>query len=69
MLTAQQTSKIWCREVNCEGGIVIPDNFSQSVMTGQQGTIIIVSDESNPQISATIQGALNRRIRCNGNSS
>jgi ABC-2 type transport system permease protein len=41
-----------------EGGIVIPGNFSESIMTGQQGTIIIVSDESNPQISATIQGAL-----------
>ena len=27
-------------------------------MSGQQGTIIVVSDESNPQISATIQGAL-----------
>ena len=50
-----------------EGGIVIPSNFSQSLMTGQQGTIIIVSDESNPQISATIQGALSRRIRRNGN--
>jgi ABC-2 type transport system permease protein len=40
------------------GGIDIPSNFSRSVITGQQGTIIIVSDESNPQISATIQGAL-----------
>ena len=41
-----------------EGGIVIPSNFSESLMSGQQGTLIIVSDESNPQISATIQGAL-----------
>ncbi len=41
-----------------EGGIIIPSNFSQSLMSGQQGTLIIVSDESNPQISATIQGAL-----------
>lgn len=41
-----------------EGGIVIPSNFSQSIMSGQQGTLIIVSDESNPQISATIQGVL-----------
>jgi ABC-2 type transport system permease protein len=41
-----------------EGGIIIPSNFSESMMTGQQGTLIIVSDESNPQISATIQGAL-----------
>jgi len=41
-----------------EGGIVIPSNFSESLMSGEQGTLIIVSDESNPQISATIQGAL-----------
>ena len=41
-----------------EGGIVIPGNFSQSMATGQQGTLIIVSDESNPQISATIQALL-----------
>jgi ABC-2 type transport system permease protein len=41
-----------------QGGIVIPANFSQSLMTGQQGTIIIVSDDSNPQISATIRAAL-----------
>lgn len=41
-----------------EGGIVIPSNFSQSMMMGQQGTLIVISDESNPQISATIQGSL-----------
>ncbi len=41
-----------------EGGIVLTANFSESIATGQQGTIIIISDESNPQISATIQGAL-----------
>jgi len=41
-----------------EGGLVIPGNFSQSEMTGQQGTIIVISDESNPQISATINAAL-----------
>ena len=41
-----------------EGGLVIPANFSQSEMTGQQGMIIVISDESNPQISATINAAL-----------
>ncbi len=41
-----------------EGGIVIPGNYSQSMLTGQQGTLIIVADESNPQISATIQASL-----------
>jgi ABC-2 type transport system permease protein len=41
-----------------EGGIVIPSNYSQSMLTGQQGTLIIVADESNPQISATIHASL-----------
>jgi len=40
------------------GGIVIPSNFSQSILSGEQGTIIIVTDQSNPQISATIQAVL-----------
>jgi ABC-2 type transport system permease protein len=39
-----------------EGGIVIPSNFSQSVLTGQQGTIIVVIDNSNPQGAAQVQG-------------
>jgi ABC-2 type transport system permease protein len=41
-----------------EGGIVIPSNFTQSIMNGEQGTVIIVTDQSNPQVSATIQAAL-----------
>ena len=41
-----------------EGGIVIPSNFTASVLNGEQGTLIIITDQSNPQISATIQAAL-----------
>jgi ABC-2 type transport system permease protein len=41
-----------------DGGIVIPSNFSASILSGQQGTLIIVTDQSNPQISATIQAVL-----------
>jgi ABC-2 type transport system permease protein len=41
-----------------DGGIVIPSNFTESMLTGQQGTIIIVTDRSNPQMSATIQAVL-----------
>ncbi len=41
-----------------DGGIVIPSNFSASIMSGEQGTLIIVTDQSNPQISATIQAVL-----------
>ena len=41
-----------------EGGIVIPSNFTASILSGEQGTLIIVTDQSNPQISATIWAVL-----------
>ena len=41
-----------------EGGIIIPANFSSSFASGQQGTLIIITDQSNPQVSAVIQGTL-----------
>jgi ABC-2 type transport system permease protein len=41
-----------------EGGIVIPSNFTSSLMTGKQGTIIIVIDQSNPQMSVLLQTVL-----------
>ena len=41
-----------------EGGIIISNNFSQNIMNGQQGTITIVTDQSNPQLSAMIQSVL-----------
>lgn len=45
-----------------DGGIIIPSNFSMCIMTGQQGTIIIVTDESNPTISATMKAALSATV-------
>ncbi|MDQ1281360.1 MAG: type transport system permease protein [Thermoproteota archaeon] len=50
--------KILVQKGDVEGGIVIPSNFTQSILTGKQGTIIIITDQSNPQISATIQAVL-----------
>lgn len=41
-----------------DGGIVIPSNFTSSILSGKQGTIIIITDQSNPQLSATIQAVL-----------
>jgi ABC-2 type transport system permease protein len=41
-----------------EGGIVIPANFTSTLNSGRQGTIIIVTDQSNPQMSALLQGAM-----------
>ncbi len=50
--------KVAAQEGQLSGGIVIPSNFTECLSTGQQGTLIIVTDNSNPQISAAIQGAL-----------
>jgi ABC-2 type transport system permease protein len=41
-----------------EGGIVIASDFTLSLVTGNQGTITIVVDQSNPQMSALLQTAL-----------
>jgi ABC-2 type transport system permease protein len=41
-----------------DGGIVIARNFTVSLMTGNQGIITIVTDQSNPQMSALLQTAL-----------
>jgi ABC-2 type transport system permease protein len=41
-----------------DGGIVIPSNFTASILSGEQGTLIIVTDQSNPQISAAIRAVL-----------
>jgi ABC-2 type transport system permease protein len=43
-----------------EGGIIISSDFTSSIMNGQQGTLTIVSDQSNPQMSAMIQTVLNQ---------
>jgi ABC-2 type transport system permease protein len=41
-----------------QGGIVIPSNFTQSILSSQQGILTIVTDNSNPQVSAAMQSAL-----------
>ena len=45
---------------DAEGGIIISNDFSSNIINGQQGTITIVTDESNPQMSAIIQTVLNQ---------
>ncbi len=41
-----------------DGGIIIASNFTSCLMTGKQGTITIVTDQSNPQMSMLLQTAL-----------
>jgi ABC-2 type transport system permease protein len=45
---------------NAEGGIIISSDFTSNIMNGQQGTITIVTDQSNPQMSSMIQTVLNQ---------
>ena len=40
------------------GAIVLPRNFSECLLNGEQGTVQIITDESNPQMSATIRATL-----------
>ena len=43
---------------DAEGGIIISSDFTSSIMSGKQGTVTIVTDQSNPQMSAMIQAVL-----------
>jgi ABC-2 type transport system permease protein len=57
-------TKLQNSEVN--GGIIIPENFSSNLQNGKQGYITIVIDQSNPQMSVTIQGVLSKTIQAIG---
>ncbi len=51
-------------EIN--GGIIIPENFSSDILSGKQGMITIVIDQSNPQMSVTIRSVLTNTIEAMG---
>jgi ABC-2 type transport system permease protein len=57
-VTNLDSLKTSVQEGNIQGGIIIPSNFTQSLLSGQQGTLVIVTDNSNPQVSAAMQSAL-----------
>jgi len=57
-------TKLQNNDIN--GGIIIPENFSSEIMAGRQGLITIVIDQSNPQMSLTIQGVLTKTIEAMG---
>ena len=60
-------TKLQNNEIN--GGIIIPENFSADIRSGKQGMITIVIDQSNPQMSLTIQGVLGKTIEAMGKQS
>ena len=36
------------------GALVIPEDFTSKIMSGEQGTITIITDQSNPQVSSLL---------------
>jgi ABC-2 type transport system permease protein len=54
------------QDSDINGGIIIPENFSQNLMTGKQGYITIVIDQSNPQMSLTMEGVMSQVVSMMG---
>jgi ABC-2 type transport system permease protein len=52
----QQINNHLVQRGDLQGAIVIPKNFSRSILTGQQGTVLVITDNSNLQLSAQING-------------
>ncbi len=48
------------------GGILLPADFTSSLLRGQQGNVTIVTDQSNPQVSAIMQQVLSQTIQSMG---
>ena len=44
-------------------GIIISENFTADLLAGRQATIMIITDQSNPQMSSAMQGILYEVIR------
>jgi ABC-2 type transport system permease protein len=44
------------------GGIIVPSTFTADILAGRQGNITIMTDQSNPQMSATMQSVLTKVI-------
>jgi len=41
------------------GALIIPSDFSAEISTGEQASVILITDQSNPQVSAGITGIIN----------
>jgi ABC-2 type transport system permease protein len=44
------------------GGIIVPSTFTADILAGRQGNITVMTDQSNPQMSATMQSVLTKVI-------
>jgi ABC-2 type transport system permease protein len=68
LITAKDFDDIKTKLQNSDvnGGIIIPENFSSNILAGKQGEIIVVIDQSNPQMSLTIESVLSKTVAMMG---
>jgi ABC-2 type transport system permease protein len=55
---SEDAIKTAIRNQSINGGIFIPANFGTTIKSGKQANVVIVQDQSNPQISAITTAAL-----------
>jgi len=55
--------KMQIQEGTLSAGIIISENFSSDLMAGKQGNITIITDQTNPQLSLTLQSVLSEVIK------
>lgn len=46
-----------------DGAIIIPENFSELLNAGEQGTVEIMTDQSNPQLSQMLSGLMTQVLQ------
>jgi ABC-2 type transport system permease protein len=44
------------------GAVIVPSDFSAKVAAGEQASVILITDQSSPQVSAAIEGELRQLI-------
>jgi len=54
--------KTMIQDGKISGGVIVPSNFTSELLAGRQGRITLVTDQSNPQTSATVQAVLTQVI-------
>lgn len=54
--------KIKLQNGEINGGIIIPEDFTINILSGKQGNLTIVIDQSNPQLSVTMESVLSKTI-------
>ncbi len=61
-LSSEDEAKKMIQEQRISGALVFPAGLSDSVANHQQGQVIIVTDQSNPQISSMLTGMLSQAL-------